>query len=565
MIQDINRTKYFIYARKSSESDEKQVQSIEDQIFVLEAFRKTNNLLVVDILSEAKSAKEPHARPVFEDLLKRIKAGEATGIIVWKIDRLARNPIDGASIQWLLQKGVIKSIRTPDREYRPEDNVLILNVESSMAIQYILDLSKNVKRGLKSKIEKGWRPNRAPIGYLNTKTELRGENYIVTDSDRFPLLRQAWDLMLTGNHLPTQILAILNNEWGFRSRQTKKKGGLPLTRATIYRIFSNVFYTGLIDNNGVYVQGKHEPMITFDEYDRVQALLGRKGKPRYIHHKYSYTGLIKCGECHGTVSATNKQKLIVKTGKLKQYSLYYCNCARKKKNDCQQKKYTNSELLDQAVEETIISFTIHPKFKDWVFNIIDDLKDTQEVSESKIIDTQQEALKQSSKQLETLTQLRLREMIDDEEYVKEKVRLKNEITILENKIATSQTFQKDYIKLTRHAFEFAFYALKQFQSGPEQIKREILAAISGLNCTLKDKKLFIPKAKWLISIQERYKVIEDKYKEVELKKSHTPYSENDLFEMLCIELRGLVDVVRTNWKEYPENYSIPLLHKNNPP
>jgi DNA invertase Pin-like site-specific DNA recombinase len=298
------KIKYFIYGRKSSESDERQVQSIEEQVLIMDGIRKSYGLKVVDTLTEAKSAKEPHGRKTFEEMLARIEKGEAQGILVWKIDRLSRNPIDSARIQWLLQKETILSIRTPDREYRPEDNALLLSVESSMANQYIRDLSKNVKRGLKSKLDKGWMPGTAPLGYLNTKTEIRGENYIIKDPDRFPLIRKAWDLMLTGNYVPDQILDKLNNEWGFRTRGWKKKGGKPMSRSTIYRIFTNPFYAGIIPYKDLFVEGKHPAMVTIEEFDRVQFLLGRKGRPRPKRYEYAYTGQVLCGECTGIISAT---------------------------------------------------------------------------------------------------------------------------------------------------------------------------------------------------------------------------------------------------------------------
>ena len=112
MKNEINKTKYFLYARKSSESEERQVQSIGDQVDSLKILAKDEGLNIVDILSEAKSAKEPGKRKVFEDMIRRLKAGEADGILCWEINRLSRNPVDSGTIQWLLQEEVINSIQT---------------------------------------------------------------------------------------------------------------------------------------------------------------------------------------------------------------------------------------------------------------------------------------------------------------------------------------------------------------------------------------------------------------------------------------------------------------------
>ena len=151
-----NTIKYFVYARKSSESDERQIQSIDDQVKIMKDLATDFKLSITDVFTESKSAKEPQGRAIFEGMLRRIQDGEAQGILTWKIDRLSRNPIDSARIQWMLQKELIQSIHTVGREYCSEDNALIFSVETSMANQYIRDLSKNVKRGLQSKLEKGW-------------------------------------------------------------------------------------------------------------------------------------------------------------------------------------------------------------------------------------------------------------------------------------------------------------------------------------------------------------------------------------------------------------------------
>ena len=151
---------YFMYARKSSESEDRQEQSIEDQVNRLKERANSLGISVKEILTEAKSAKQP-GRPIFNDMLRRIEKGEAKGILCWQINRLARNPIDSGKLSWMLQKGIIESIQTMEREYLPDDNVLLFSVESGMANQFIIELRKNTKRGMHGKADRGWFPRSA--------------------------------------------------------------------------------------------------------------------------------------------------------------------------------------------------------------------------------------------------------------------------------------------------------------------------------------------------------------------------------------------------------------------
>ena len=214
---------YFIYCRKSSEAEDRQVLSIESQTRELEQIAAKLNLPVVEILSESKSAKDP-GRPVFNAMMQRLYRGEAAGIICWKLDRLARNPVDGGSIIWAIKQHGIR-VMTPAQSYaREDDNIILMYIEFGMAQKYVDDLSKNVKRGLKTKIENGWYPGVAPVGYLNHTDKKTGENTLIKDPERFPLIRQMWDLMLTGQYSVTQILDTANDTWGFRTRPTRQHG-----------------------------------------------------------------------------------------------------------------------------------------------------------------------------------------------------------------------------------------------------------------------------------------------------------------------------------------------------
>jgi DNA invertase Pin-like site-specific DNA recombinase len=126
---------YFLYCRKSTDMEDRQVLSIDAQLSELRAFAKLENLHIIETFIEKRSAKVP-GRPIFTDMLSRIEKGEAQGVICWKLDRLARNPIDGGQISWMLQCGKIQYIQTHDRNYLPADNVLMMNVEFGMANQF---------------------------------------------------------------------------------------------------------------------------------------------------------------------------------------------------------------------------------------------------------------------------------------------------------------------------------------------------------------------------------------------------------------------------------------------
>lgn len=204
--------KYDIYLRKSSESEDRQIASLESQKEVLMGLAKGNNLKVERVVEESMSAKQP-GRPVFSEEIARIQSGEIQGLIIWDLSRGSRNPVDSGTLSWLLQKEQLKAIVTPQRLYLSQDNVLLLNIEFGQANQFLRDLSKNVKRGLQTKLNNGWRPGCVPEGYFNDKTEERGRRTIGVDSVRFPLIRKAWDLMLTGNYSVLKILEIMNTEW----------------------------------------------------------------------------------------------------------------------------------------------------------------------------------------------------------------------------------------------------------------------------------------------------------------------------------------------------------------
>lgn len=500
MNQDTTKIKYFLYARKSSESDDRQVQSIDDQINKLKELAKDTNLEIVKVLTESKSAKQPNNRPIFEDMLNRIEKGEAQGILCWQINRLSRNPVDSGKINWMLQQGTIKSIQTIDKQYLPEDNVLMFSVESGMSNQFILDLRKNTKRGLEGKVSRGDFPAQAPQGYLNDVIN----KIIIKDPKRFELIKKMWNLMLTGSYPPSKILDIVNNDWNYRTRKTKRIGGKPMSQSEIYRIFNDPFYYGYFKYNGKVSKGNHEPMITIEEFERVQELLGRKDKPQKKTHDFSFTGIIRCGYCGCLITAEEKRKFNKTKQEYATYTYYHCT-KKKKELNCLEPLIKLDELEKQIASE-IEKYTIPPEFKDWVLEAIKADNGKEIERRSQAYEMLNKTYLDLQKQLDNLTAMRLKDLIDDEEFIKRKTELQNQIAKAREKLNQNQDRGQNWIDLVERAFNFAVYAGDKFATTKDlRVKREILSAL-GQVYTLKSGKLSIEPSKWLISISNLDKI-----------------------------------------------------------
>ena len=271
-------------------------------------------------MQECRSAKQL-GRPVFAEMIDRIGRGEASGILCWKLDRLARNFIDGGQVIEMIQRGVVQHIRSFERSYYPEDNVLLMAVELGMANQFSRDLAVNVKRGLRAKAQMGWYPVQPPLGYINSKTNEKGSNTILVDPERFPLVRKLWDMMLTGGYTPPALWRIANDEMNLHTRR-----GMKLARSNMYVLFTNPFYYGSYEwprGSGNWYQGKHDAMITPDEYDKVQMLLGMRGRPRPKSHVFAFVGTMKCGECGLSITAKSRTK-VQKNGNVHHYTAKVC-------------------------------------------------------------------------------------------------------------------------------------------------------------------------------------------------------------------------------------------------
>jgi site-specific DNA recombinase len=236
---------YFMYCRKSSEDEERQVISNESQEDELTPLAKRDRLMLRDTIKEEASAKTSGTRPLFNEMVKRIKKGEANAILCWHLNRISRNAGDAAMLIDLMDEDKLLEIRTPGQVFKntPADKFLITLFCSQAKLEND-NKGVDVERGLRAKATMGHYPGVAPMGYLNDKTKLRGERDLYNDPDRFVLVKRMWEMMLTGTYTPPQILKVANEQWGFRTRKTRKQGGNPLSVSGIYHMLHNPFYYG---------------------------------------------------------------------------------------------------------------------------------------------------------------------------------------------------------------------------------------------------------------------------------------------------------------------------------
>ncbi len=460
--------KYILYTRKSTDTEDRQVLSLESQENELKRLAEAQGIEIVEIMTESMSAKAP-GRPVFNQMMTKILAGEADAILCWKIDRLTRNPVDGGQIQWLLQKGNIQCITTFEKTYSPHDNVLIMSIEQAMATQYLRDLSVNVKRGNRAKLERGEWPNIAPYGYRNDKED----RLVKVVPKRAKYVKRIFDLYATGAYTLTDLVDIMYNE-GMRT-----PAGNKVYKSQIHKILNQIFYTGLMEFRGTVYQGKHKAIVSSKLYESVQNVFNNRNHPKKEKHFYSARGFVTCANCGCTYTGDTK----------KGHQYYYCTNG--KKICSAPRKYLRSEKMDALIgklfeelhidEETIKLSAEAYRQKNTSTDTYTDSARESILEELKLLDTKESTL------VDGYTSLLIKKPLFEEKMKQienDRTALKNQLKEIDKKGPLSDsTFEQ-----IKNVFKQGNTASNEYIEAKDESKRKLLEKLLS-NLTIENENV----------------------------------------------------------------------------
>ncbi len=334
------RVKYVLYARKSTEQEDKQVLSIDSQIREMGKLALSEDIEIVETKKESHSAKEAGQRPVFNEIVEELKQGKFNGILTWAPDRIARNAGDLGKIVDLMDQKLLVEIRTFGQKFTntPNDKFMLMILGSQAKLENDNKVI-NVKRGLRARCEMGLWPCTAPTGYLNSKN-VDKRCHVEIDPHRAPIMRKIFEKVAYEKWSGRKIHSWLKNDMKFKTRN-----GKALTLSNIYITLRNTFYYGTIEyprGSGDWYQGKHEPIITKELFDKVQESMIEYVE-RGEHKEFAFTKLMSCGLCGSGITADEKFKK-QKNGNIHRH-VYY-GCCRFHDKNCKSGWINEDDLIE---------------------------------------------------------------------------------------------------------------------------------------------------------------------------------------------------------------------------
>ena len=468
--------KYFLYARKSTDTEDKQVLSIDAQINELRKYARDNGLDVVDELIEKRTAKMP-GRPIFNEMLERIQNGEANGILAWHPDRLARNSIDGGQIVYLLDQTLLNFLRFPIFQFEnTSQGKFMLAIMFGQSKYFVDNLSENTKRGLRARVRNGDFPGLAPFGYIN---DVRSKT-IVVDKRYAPLLRQLFEQYARGD------ASLRDLERFLRGRGVVNRNGKPYGYDKIIGILKNPFYYGDFIYWGEIHEGRHEPLISKSLWDKVQKVIALRSYGKEPAKSPAvFGGLLNCA-CGMSVTHET-QKRTQKNGNYHEW-VYY-RCTHKSKSVKCFEKPVSEFVLKEQISALVSEFIAPTEMISGLRDGIDAVASTENGENRSVSEKLRAQIHDLNGKQQVLLDTYLDQDIDRPTFLAKKNLLAGEKRGLDEKLSNLERNQNCWIEPTRKWLDKLETICCMVKNDDFLAQKQLLLEIYGSNLLLKDKNV----------------------------------------------------------------------------
>ena len=381
-------------ARVSSKEQEEEGFSLPAQIRPLQEYAARNSFVIVQEFIDVESAKTG-GRAGFNEMVAYLKKHQSTcrTILVEKTDRLYRNIKDWAVLDELgVTIHFVKENVIIGPESRSNDQ-FVHGIKVLMARNYSLNLGEETIKGMLEKARAGIYPSFAPVGYRNADGPA-GKRVIVADPDTAPVITELFDRFATGSYSIKALVAELRVE-GITLR------GRRFSSSTVHQILRKRLYMGDFDWDGTTYQGTHEPLVTRECWERVQALLEARArtKTRKVKHDFAYTGLVRCGHCG-----------CVLVGEIKKARYVYYHCTGYK-GKCPE-PYTRQERLTSEFADILRNLVVPQPVLEWLGDAVLESDRNEQAAREQAIKRLQARHEQIQARIETMYRDRLDGRID---------------------------------------------------------------------------------------------------------------------------------------------------------
>jgi site-specific DNA recombinase len=428
--------------------------SLQQQKDAITQYAQRHSLEISQWFEELETAAKS-GRPIFTQMIRQLKRGDARGIIIHKIDRSARNLRDWADLGEMIDRGIEVHFVNESLDLNSRGGRLSADIQAVVAADYIRNLREETKKGFWGRLKQGLFPMPAPLGYINN-----GQGKPKTpDPKTAPLVHKAFELYGTGRY----NLSGLGRE--LYRLGLRRRAGTPLNPNRLSKVLNNPFYMGLIhvSTTNETFSGVHAPLVSRLLFERVQAILHGKVNTRSLKHDFLYRRRLTCKSC--------RYSLI---GERQKGHVYY---------RCQIGNCPTTCIREEVVEGAVLGKFVRLRFSkdehDWFRPKLREMRLRNAEEQEKIINALTLQLGQTDDRLNRLTDAYIDRLIGKDLFEQRKNALLVERKDLEQRLADWRTGKRNPADELLYFLERADGAYLAYKLGLQEEKRDLLESLTS--------------------------------------------------------------------------------------